>query len=172
MVKTKKTTQKTLEFPAETEDDPSTEPANASSPGSTSPEHAQSDAPEEDTSVSPILGAIRRMENSMNVRFDNLETTLAEVKNAVASNTSRIMNLEEWQGEFDRHLAELEKSCDALCVQNKLLKAKVIDLEGRSRRQNIKIVGLPEKIERGSPTTFVSDLLPKLLGAEHFPQGV
>ena len=64
-------------------------------------------------------------------------------------NTSRIMNQEEWHGEFDGRLAELEKSCDALGVQNKLLKAKVIDLEGRSRRQNIKIVGLPEKIERG-----------------------
>ena len=105
MVKNKKTNQKTLEFPAETEDDPLTEPANASSPCSTSPEHAQSDEPEEDTSVSPILGAIRRMEN--------LETTLAGVKNAVASNTSRIVNLEEWHGEFDGRLAELEKSCDA-----------------------------------------------------------
>ena len=85
MVKNKKTNQKTLEFPAETEDDPPTGPANASSPCSTSPEHVQSDEPEEDTSLSPILGAIRRMENSMNVRFDNLETTLAGVKNAVAS---------------------------------------------------------------------------------------
>ncbi len=96
------------------------------------------------------------MENSMNARFDNLETTLAGVKNAVASNTSRIINLEEWHGEFDGHLAELEKSYDDLCVQNKLLKAKVNNLEGRSRRQNIKIVGLPEKIERGSPTAFAT----------------
>ena len=172
MVKPKKPTQKTLESPSEIEDDPPTELANASPPGSTSPEHAQRDAPEDDVSASPILGAIRRMENSMNTRFDNLETTLAGVKNAVASNTSRIMNLEEWHGEFDGRLAELEKSYDDLCVQNKLLKTKVNDLEGRSRRQNIKIVGLPEKIEMGSPTTFVSDWLPKLLGAEHFPRGV
>ena len=96
-----------------------------------------------------------------------METTLTGVKNGVDSSTSRIMNLEEWHGEFDSRLANLEKSYDDLCVQNKLLNAKVNDLEGCSRRQNIKIVGLPEKIERGSPTTFLSDLLPKLLGAEH-----
>lgn len=34
------------------------------------------------------------------------------------------------------------------------------------------MVGLPEKIEKGSPTTFVSDFLLKLLGAEHFPHGI
>lgn len=174
MVKTKKPTQKTPESLSETEDNPSTDPANAnaSSPGPTSSVHAIRDALDEELSLSPILGAIRRMENLMNDRFDNLETTLAGLKTAVASNTSRIVNLEDWHGESDVRLADLEKSHDDLCAQNKLLKAKVNDLEGRSRRQNIKIVGLPEKIERGSPTTFVSDLLPKLLGAEHFPKGI
>ena len=64
MGKPKKPTQKSLESPSEIEDDPPTEPANAGSPGSTSPGHAQRDAPEEDASTLPILGAIRRMENS------------------------------------------------------------------------------------------------------------
>lgn len=92
MVKPKKPTQKTFESPSEIVDNPPTELTNGSSPGSDSPEHAQRDAPEEDDSSSPILGAIRRMENSMNARFDNLETTLAGVKNAVTSNTSHSCN--------------------------------------------------------------------------------
>lgn len=167
----KKPTQKAHESPSEIEDNPLTESANANSPGSTSPGCGQTDTPEEDASLSPILKAIRRMENSMNTRFDNLETTLAGVKNAVAANTSRIINLEEWHGEFGGRLVEFEKSYGELCAQNKLLKAKVNDLKGRSRRQNIKIVGLPEKIERGSPTAFVSALLPILLGVECFPPG-
>lgn len=172
MVKPKKMIQKGHESPSKIEDSSSAKSANASSPGSTSPGHAQTDPTEEDAPVSPILEAIRRMENSMNVRFDNLETTLAGVKIAVAANTSRISNLEEWHGEFDGRLVEVEKSYEELRAQNKLLKAKVIDLESRSRRQNIKIIGLPEKIEKGSPTAFVSDLLPKLLGAERFPRGI
>lgn len=168
MVKHKKPTQKAHESPSEINDNPLTESANASSPGSASPGRAHTDTPEEDASPSPILEAIRRMENSMNTRFDNLETTLTGVKNAVAANTSCINTLEERHGEFDGRLVELEKSYGELYAQNKLLKAKVNNLEGCSRRQNIKIVGLPEKIERGSPTAFVSDLLPKVLGVEHF----
>lgn len=112
------------------------------------------------------------MENSMNTRFDNLETSLAGVKTALAANSSRITSLEETREEHDTRITELEKSCDELHAQNKLLKTKLSDLEGRSRRQNIKIVGLPEKVEKGSPTAFVSDLLPKLLGADHFPHGI
>lgn len=70
----------------------------------------------------------------MNTRFDNLETTLTGVKNVV--NTSHIITLEERHEEFDGRLVELEKSYGELCAQNKLLKAKVNDLEGRLRRQN------------------------------------
>lgn len=175
MVKPKKPSQKAHGSPSTTDDNPLTETANASSPsspGSASPGRAHADAPQEDVSQSLILEAIRRMENSMNTRFDNLETTLAGVKNAVAANTTRITSLEDCHGDLDARLTELEKSYGELSAQNKLLKAKVIDLEGRSRRQNIKILGLPEKVERGSPTAFVTDLLPKLLGTERFPRGI
>lgn len=73
----------------------------------------------------------------MNARFDILESTLAVVKNSVTSNTYHINSLEESHREFNKRLVKLEKSYGELCVQNKLLKAKVCDLEGRSRRQNI-----------------------------------
>ncbi|KAL7881004.1 hypothetical protein SRHO_G00032580 [Serrasalmus rhombeus] len=58
-------------------------------------------------------------------------------------------------------------------VSNKILKIlnerlKLDDLEGRSRRNNIKIVGVPEGEEKGKPVEFVAGLLPKLLGATHF----
>ncbi|KAE8287089.1 hypothetical protein D5F01_LYC15051 [Larimichthys crocea] len=117
MVKPKKPTQKTLKSPSEIKGNLPTKPANTSSPGSTSPVHAQRDAPEEDASPSPSLVAISWIEN---MKFDNLETTLTGVKNTVTSKTSRIINLEEWHREFHGHLAELEKSYDDLRVQNKL----------------------------------------------------
>ncbi|KAI2663135.1 LINE-1 retrotransposable element ORF1 protein [Labeo rohita] len=55
---------------------------------------------------------------------------------------------------------------------NKALCAKLDDLEGRSRRANIKIVGLPENVEAGRPTEFVEQLIPKLLGTENFPERI
>ncbi|KAJ3595055.1 hypothetical protein NHX12_004360 [Muraenolepis orangiensis] len=44
------------------------------------------------------------------------------------------------------------------------LKAKNIDLEGRSRRNNLRIIGLPESIEGPRPTAFYSEVLVKLFG--------
>lgn len=44
------------------------------------------------------------------------------------------------------------------------LAAKVADLEGHSRRNNIRIIGLPESIKGPRPKTFFSDLLVDLLG--------
>lgn len=51
---------------------------------------------------------------------------------------------------------------------NNALKLKVDDLEGRSRRNNIKIIGLHEHEEGGNPTEFVEALIPKLLGNGSF----
>ncbi|KAI4790022.1 hypothetical protein KUCAC02_034878 [Chaenocephalus aceratus] len=41
---------------------------------------------------------------------------------------------------------------------------KVTDLESRSRRNNIRIVGLPESIEGPPPSTFFPKLLMEVLG--------
>lgn len=43
-------------------------------------------------------------------------------------------------------------------------------MEGRSRRNNIKLVGIPEGEEKGNPTEFVSTLIPKLLGETNYPK--
>lgn len=62
----------------------------------------------------------------------------------------------------------LERRCDALASQYQLQQAKLDDLEARSRRQNIRVVGIKEKMENGRPMEFISQVLPKLLGEEHF----
>ncbi|CAM4609735.1 unnamed protein product [Leuciscus chuanchicus] len=43
-----------------------------------------------------------------------------------------------------------------------MLKSKLNDLEGRSRRNNIRIVGIPEGAEKGRPTEFVAELIKQL----------
>uniref|UniRef100_A0A3B4XDC6 Uncharacterized protein n=1 Tax=Seriola lalandi dorsalis TaxID=1841481 RepID=A0A3B4XDC6_SERLL len=50
--------------------------------------------------------------------------------------------------------------------------AKLDDLEARSRRQNIRIIGIKEKAENSRPTEFVAKLLPELLGKELFDHPV
>lgn len=55
---------------------------------------------------------------------------------------------------------------------NQATKHTLIDLKNRSRRSNIKITGLPEKVEKGSPTHFVAEFLPQLLGTNNSPSGL
>ena len=47
---------------------------------------------------------------------------------------------------------------------NAKLTEKTIDLESRSRRNNIRIIGLPESIEGPRPTSFFAELLAEVLG--------
>ncbi|KAI4898779.1 hypothetical protein NFI96_006419 [Prochilodus magdalenae] len=49
-----------------------------------------------------------------------------------------------------------------------VMQAKTTDLESRSRRNNIRIIGLPEEIEGQRPTTFFAELLSEVFG-DAFP---
>lgn len=127
---------------------------------------------EDEPSPRAILSAIRKVDCSMNTRFNDLEASLSGVKSTLAANTSRIVDLEEASTDYERRISHLEQLCSNLSQENTSLKSKVTDLEARSRRQNIKIAGLPENVEKGNPTQFVSGLLPSLLGEANFPRGV
>lgn len=86
--------------------------------------------------------------------------------------TERTCDVEKQAAEQERRVMNMEASLAELRQQNKGLHSKVLDSEGRSRRNNIKIVGIPEGEEKGRPTDFVSQLIPKLLGAENFDEPV
>ncbi|KAI4832857.1 hypothetical protein KUCAC02_015801 [Chaenocephalus aceratus] len=60
-------------------------------------------------------------------------------------------------------------TCVELAASNAKLRAETADLEARSRRKNIRLLGLPESMEGPRPTAFFSDLLPQLLGDQILP---
>ncbi|KAG9266222.1 LINE-1 type transposase domain-containing protein 1 [Astyanax mexicanus] len=64
----------------------------------------------------------------------------------------------------------MESKLMELLKENVTLTSKVDDLENRSRRQNLRIIGLPEGSEGQSPSTFISQLLVEIMGEEIFPQ--
>ncbi|KAJ4939396.1 hypothetical protein JOQ06_028845, partial [Pogonophryne albipinna] len=98
--------------------------------------------------------------------FEALTTTLNGLNSTVAGHGERIGSLEDNSNEVDRRLQHLENACSTLQQDNVLLKTKLADLEGRSRRQNIRIIGLPESLEGPRPTAFFSQLLVDVFGKE------
>ncbi|XP_013860134.1 uncharacterized protein LOC106515067 [Austrofundulus limnaeus] len=123
---------------------------------------------EHDTGSSTILAAINNMSKTMNVRFNDLEATLASTQASLLNLVDRIKEVEEATSNHEGRLSKLEETCARTQAENEALRVKMIDLEARSRRQNIKIIGLPEKIEGGSPREFLMKFIPELLGADHF----
>ncbi|KAF3842858.1 hypothetical protein F7725_001707 [Dissostichus mawsoni] len=87
----------------------------------------------------------------------------------ISDHGQRITSLESNADLVDGRLSTLEATCAELAASNAELRAKTADLEARSRRKNIRIIGLPESIEGPRPTAFFSDLLPQLLGDQILP---
>ncbi|KAF3858784.1 hypothetical protein F7725_011985 [Dissostichus mawsoni] len=98
--------------------------------------------------------------------FESLTSTLDSIHSTITDHGQRIHSLEVNATEVDQCLQQLEDACSALKGDNETLKTKVADLEGRSRRQNLRIIGLPESIEGPRPSAFFSQLLVDTLGAE------
>lgn len=98
--------------------------------------------------------------------FEGLASKLENIQSMVADHDLRIGNIESGATEFSQQLDQIEATCSRLQKDNEWLKAKVSDLESRSRRQNIRIVGLPESIEGPRPTVFFSQLLVDVLGTQ------
>lgn len=95
--------------------------------------------------------------------FATLEARLDMIQRTIIEH-GQWMNLLESHAELqEQRLQALEERCVALAESNTKLKAKTIDPESRSRRNNIRIIGLPESIEGPRPTNFFADLLVEVL---------
>ncbi|KAK7912716.1 hypothetical protein WMY93_012927 [Mugilogobius chulae] len=105
---------------------------------------------------------------SIDVRFNEFGDKLDNLIAGQQILEERIGGVENKAVNHEQRIKVMETSLEELRQQNKTLRSKLSDLEGRSRRNNLKIVGIPEGEEKGRPTDFVSHLIPKLFGAEHF----
>lgn len=75
-----------------------------------------------------------------------VDSKLDQICSLVEDHSHRISSLEEFSNDSSQRLHDLESLCSELQVETVSLRANVIDLEGRSRRQNIQIIGQPEKM--------------------------
>ena len=99
-----------------------------------------------------------------------LESKIDRIHTTIADHGERLVNLETFSNDASDRIAALETTCEKLMADNAKLRAKALDLESRSRRYNVRVIGLSEEVQPGpSPTTFFSTLLQKVLGDEILP---
>lgn len=116
------------------------------------------------------LPDMERLLTSMEERIvTKLSAQLSANREIIDQHHETIQHLEVSLSDTQTRLERLDLKVAALSSDNEALKAKMEDLENRSRRNNIRIIGLPEKVEGSQPTTFVDTLLRETFGSEAFP---
>lgn len=110
-----------------------------------------------------IRGEISALKSETQVAILALQTTTAQ-------HSSTLVDLERSATHSSDAITKLQSEVKRLCAEVNLLTDKCMDLEGRSRRQNVRIAGLKEGSERGKEiSTFVSELLKCALSLEDCP---
>ncbi|ROJ36683.1 LINE-1 retrotransposable element ORF1 protein [Anabarilius grahami] len=119
-----------------------------------------------------IMEAITKLNGSFDTKLEVLSSTLSEMKEALTNIGTRVAATEEAVKVHETRIESLEKLCTLLEAECEKLKEKTCDLESRSRRQNIRIVGVKEGAEKGKPTEFVTNLLTQVLDAGNFDRPI
>ena len=78
--------------------------------------------------------------------------TIAEMETALSSHSDDITS-------FQKDVATLTTKLATVTEENESLQNAVEDLISRSKRQNLRLVGLPDNIERGDPRQFMQKCL-------------
>lgn len=90
---------------------------------------------------------------------------MSEVRNEISSIRADTSTCMEQIETSNNHLAEVDSrlstSVDKLTALCTKLENKIADLEDRSRRDNIRIKGIPENRETSNPLSYLSNAIPK-----------
>lgn len=113
-----------------------------------------------------IMKAIISLKNGLYKKIDVVQLTVTEVKRQVQECTGRISHAEQRISDAEDSVNELLTKVGTLENTVKTLSDKVEDLECRSRRNNVRLVGLPEKAEGQDAAAFLERWLPEALGLD------
>lgn len=110
-----------------------------------------------------ILTAISSLKSEFSVRLDGILSAVEETKKELADCVERIVQAELRVSTVEDGHTELQKSVHTLKERNKALEEKVVDMETRSRLNNLRLVGLPEGAEGPDPCLFLEAWIPEAL---------
>lgn len=109
------------------------------------------------------------IKDALNTALGPISASLENIRKTTDSHGQRIQDLEHNLSDYSDRIVELERCTKTLKDDNMRLLAKTEDLENRSRRSNLRVVGIPEKMEGRDPVAFMSAFFAEVLGSEFFP---
>lgn len=126
-----------------------------------------------DSLKADIFGKIDSLSSSLRSEISSVRKELKEsiepLQDKVEQHEQTVLQLELAATDHSGRITELEATVSKLTAQAKHLDDRCEDLEGRSRRNNIRLVGLPEGLEGPRATEFIATLLQEILRLDDKP---
>lgn len=113
-----------------------------------------------------ILSVREETKTDIRTLREELFADLATLHTAQAEFANDRAEMEKSLNDTMDRVAALENSRETLAKECKKIHEKCTDLENRSRRQNLRFIGIMEGVEAGNPTRFVTELLSELFGVD------
>ncbi|KAJ1171067.1 hypothetical protein NDU88_002938 [Pleurodeles waltl] len=104
------------------------------------------------------ITAVSRRIEGMDASISSLTLETKSIRTDIAGFHSRVMELESGVETLETHMSTIQDRDQDLSY----LQSKVTDLEDRSRRDDICLLGIPENEEGTDVQTFLSSTIPKL----------
>lgn len=123
-------------------------------------------------SLQTLWDAIQQIKTDMltfDVKTESIHCCLNSIQNSLGTMGDQVDLLEQRIGANEDNVQECVARIQQLEKDNFYLIDKVDDLENRSRRSNLRFVGVKESVEGNDITGFMSRLIPQLLGQDNFP---
>ncbi len=133
-----------------------------------SPASASKETDTNANNLKALANAVTAVQASINSFREENRASIASLHSILSVYGQRITDVEDGMNEFDKRLSSVETSQTSLAKENEALKEKVTYLENYTRRQNIRIVGIPENAEGPRPSEFITKLLIDVLGEDSF----
>ncbi len=158
-------TSRTVKKKQGNKDDLNTDSANHPANAHESKEASANTSKKEESN---IISAITNMREDFSVQFTGIMSAIQEVKQEVKDFSNRLTTAEQWISDTEDQVSGLQYTVDTLQQQVKTFGEKLEDQENRSRRNNVRIVGLPEGVEGSDVVGFIEKWLPEVLGPDKF----
>ena len=108
------------------------------------------------------------MISHIDAKIDSLGSSLKKIDDSLHMLGDQVNEIQQRVSSNEDDITELVKRVKVLKKENTDLKSWTEDAENRSRRSNLRFVGIPERAEAGDVLGFISHLIPKLLGEANF----
>uniref|UniRef100_H2ZSN9 L1 transposable element RRM domain-containing protein n=1 Tax=Latimeria chalumnae TaxID=7897 RepID=H2ZSN9_LATCH len=92
-----------------------------------------------------------------------ISSTIVEIKQGNADILGRLTSIESHLSDSDGRLLAAKTKIESLALDITSLRNRLNDQENRARRNNVRILGFPEGVEKGNPARFLGEVLPVLL---------